>query len=80
MGNVECSIMLTDVNKLCGQVLIGPRDVAAQSKERIRSPISPPPDKKFNTVECVSADFELIDMNDKIIVPEDTHKLQSFLV
>jgi hypothetical protein len=36
----------TSVLRLCGHVPTGPRAVFDQSKERVRSPISPPPARK----------------------------------
>jgi hypothetical protein len=43
IGYRELRMMLTAVRRLCGQPAIGPRGEDDQSKERISSPISPPP-------------------------------------
>ena len=37
------SSMLRVLRRLCGQLSTGPSDVFAQSRSRIRAPISPPP-------------------------------------
>lgn len=42
----DASIRLIAVLKLCGQVSTGPNGVFDQSCERIRAPISPPPERK----------------------------------
>src|SRR5438128_579528 len=39
-------MMRTAVFRLCGQPSVGPSGVLPQLKERIRSPISPPPARK----------------------------------
>ena len=47
MGKLEARQRLTVVRKLCGQVSMSPKGVVDQSFERIKSPIMPPPTRKF---------------------------------
>ena len=39
--------MLSGLSRLCGQLSTGPSADFDQSRERMRSPISPPPARKF---------------------------------
>src|ERR1700761_351544 len=48
MGRGERSSIPTVVFRLCGHPEIGPKPVADQSRERIRTPISPPPKGKLS--------------------------------
>src|SRR5690242_12384303 len=54
IGWREESMMRTHVLRLCSQFFGLPRDVFSQSKLRIRSPISPPPNKNTGTLRFVA--------------------------
>jgi hypothetical protein len=50
MGKLDAMHKLTVVRKLCGQVSGEPNGVLDQSLERMRPPISPPPDKNSGCI------------------------------
>jgi hypothetical protein len=50
MGNLEFSMMLSVIRKFSGQEPGSPIVVSFQFLERVSSPISPPPERKYMAV------------------------------
>ncbi len=60
IGRSEAKQMLTVVRRLCGHPSTGPSGVADQSIDRIKLPISPPPNRKargFGSAASLSLRF-----------------------